>query len=335
MAELFKYKRAIFKRGKQKEFLAKIKNKTNLTWPSLANYLKISNRTLTDWKREKFSMRLDAVRNLCKIANIQLPKNIKIKNPFWYVKKAALKGGLAVYKKYGQIGGDLEYRKRKWDEWWKNKGKYKKHPFIGVALPIKTPKQSNHLAEFVGILMGDGGISKNQVTITLNSEDDKEYTQFVIKLIKKLFGVMPKIYPEKIYHANNIVISRINLVRFCVEKLGLKIGNKIKQQIDIPLWIKKNKKFKIHCLRGLIDTDGSIFTHRYKINGKLYLYKKLDFSSMSQPLRQSVYEIFKSIGLHPRMAQNKSVRLDRIEDVKKYFYIVNSHNTKHLKRYYN
>ena len=43
--------------------------------------------------------------------------------------------------------------------------------------------------------------------------------------------------------ALNIVISRVELVRFFVKILGLKIGNKVRQQIDIPRWIMKNKNF--------------------------------------------------------------------------------------------
>lgn len=335
MAKTNKSKRAIFQKGKQKEFLNKVKNLLGLSWTDLSQFLDISNRTLTDWKREKFSMPFPAVKKLAHKAKISIPKNIEIKDPFWYALQGSSVGGVALYEKYGRVGGDPEYRKMRWREWWDREGKYAKHSIIGISKPIKIPKYSEKLAEFVGIILGDGGISENQVSITLNAVDDCEYGDFVIEMIKRLFGVKPSIYKKRGCNANNIVISRKELVRFCSERLGLKIGNKVKQQVDIPRWIIKDKKFKIACLRGLMDTDGSIFTHNYKVGGKVYSYKKISFTNLSQPLRMSVYGIMKEIGLNPRLAQNKDVRLDSQEDVKKYFKSVYSHNLKHLKRYLN
>lgn len=63
-----------------------------------------------------------------------------------------------------------------------------------------------------------------------------------------------------------IYVSRSELVKFCKD-IGLVIGHKIEQKIDVPDWIKKNEKYFRACLRGLVDTDGCVFTHRYKVNG--------------------------------------------------------------------
>lgn len=333
MAKLNKSKRVIFPKGKQKEFLDQIKNILGFSWTDIARFLDISNRTLTDWKREKFSISLLAVKKLARKAKLPIPQNIEIKDPFWYVSLGS--GGVALYKKYGRVGGDPEYRNMKWREWWNREGKYAKHPIIGVSKPIKIPKYSEKLAEFVGIILGDGGISKYQVAVTLNALDDREYGDFVVRIVKHLFGVKPSIHKKRGCNANNIVVSRRELVKFCSEKLGLKIGNKVKQQVDIPQWIIKDKKFKAACLRGLVDTDGSVFTHSYRAGGKVYSYKKISFTNLSQPLRMSVYDIMKEMGLNPRLAQNKDVRLDSQEDVKKYFWLVSSNNPKHLKRYSN
>jgi hypothetical protein len=199
--------------------------------------------------------------------------------------------------------------------------------------PIQKPKFSENLAEFVGIMLGDGGISQRQVTITLHSEDDKEYGKFVINLIKKLFNVPVGIHYDKKCLAVDFVISRSKLVRFCIERLGLKKGNKIKQRIDIPDWIKRNQQYAIACVRGLLDTDGCVFIHCYKSNNKWYAYKKLSFTSYSEPLRNSVFCILKNLKLKPRLAQRKDVRLDSQEDMKRYFKIFGSHNPKNLKKY--
>lgn len=336
MAEMFKSKRVKFPKGKQKMFIHRAMKTLKLSNNGMAELLNVSVRTLNDWKREKFLISLKAVKLLSRKSGIKLAKNIKILNPFWYTKKGAKIGGINMYKKYGWVGGDPENRKRKWQEWWEQKGRFKKHLIINKTLPIKKPMRSEELAEFTGIVMGDGGISKYQLTITLNFKNDKEYIKFVIKLIEKLFGVKPSVYREEKNSVDNVVVSRVKLIKFCTEKLGLKVGNKVKQQVDIPQWIKINKKFQIACVRGLIDTDGSVFTHRYRVNDKLYNYKKLAFTSRSRPLVISVYDTLRSVGLNPRLAQQgRDVRLDSIEDMKKYFNIINSHNPKHLKRYKN
>jgi len=326
-------KRVLFKPKEQKKFLNQSKKITGLSWVELAQLLKISNRTLTDWKREKFSMSLKAVKLLSKRAGLRFPENVEVKNPFWYVYKGAKIGGFAVYKKYGYIGGDPEKRKKKWYEWWEREGKYKKHPFINVCIPIKKPRKSKELAEFIGIAIGDGGISKYQIVITLHKIDDLEYSKFVNNLMKKLFGISPSIYYRPNYSVINITISRVELVKFFVE-MGLRIGNKIQQGINIPKWIKNNNRYKIACLRGLIDTDGSIIIHKYRSRGKYYTYKKIGFTSRSPFLLKSVSEILNGLNIKHRFMKRYDIRIEAKEDVKNYFKIVGTHNPKHLKRYY-
>lgn len=333
MAEKLNSKRAFLPKNQQKKFINKILSKIPVK--KAAKLCSISERTIRDWRREKFSMDFKSIQKLSKTANAPLPKNIKTKSRYWYVKNGSSAGGIAVLKKYGRIGGDPEYRKKKWFEWWEKEGKFKKHPIINVCLLVKKPKKSNELSEFIGILIGDGGITKRQITITLNHIDDKEYSKFVIKLIKKLFNITPSVYHDAENSINDIVISRSELVKFFV-LLGLPIGNKIKQQIDIPEWIKRNKNFLIACLRGLIDTDGCVFVHSYKVKNKIYNYKKMAFSSRSKPLIISVYSFFKRIGLSPRITRDgKNVRIESKNDIKKYFQIFGSHNSKHLKKYKN
>jgi len=333
MAKRFMSKRVLFKPKEQKKFLNQSKKITGLSWVELAQLLKISNRTLTDWKREKFSMSLKAVKLLSKRAGLRFPENVEVKNPFWYVYKGAKIGGFAVYKKYGYIGGDPEKRKKKWYEWWEREGKYKKHPFINVCIPIKKPRKSKELAEFIGIAIGDGGISKYQLVITLHKIDDLEYSKFVNNLMKKLFGISPSIYYRPNYSVINITISRVELVKFFV-KMGLRIGNKIQQGINIPKWIKNNNRYKIACLRGLIDTDGSIIIHKYRSRGKYYTYKKIGFTSRSPFLLKSVSEILNGLNIKHRFMKRYDIRIEAKEDVKNYFKIVGTHNPKHLKRYY-
>src|SRR5665811_87527 len=55
---------------------------------------------------------------------------------------------------------------------------------------IRTPKPSREFAEFIGIMLGDGGINNPwQANITMNSVADAKYAIYVEKLIQKLFGI--------------------------------------------------------------------------------------------------------------------------------------------------
>jgi len=329
-------KRIIFPSGKQQSFLFRAVKNLNLSWTSFADKIEAHKRTLNDWKREEYSMPFNVVKKISEIAKIKTPENIKVKEPFWYVYKGAKIGGkmgaVACFKKYGSYGGDPEYRKKKWYEWWEREGKYKSN-IISAVKPIKKPDFSEKLAEFVGIVLGDGSISKSQISITLHSEDDKEYSKFVVNLIKKLFNVYVGTCYRKDSKAISYNVSRTELVRFCTEELGLKQGNKIKQQVDIPDWVKRYNQYAIACVRGLVDTDGCVFNHRYKVNGKPYGYKKLSFKSSSKPMITSVYKILENEGIKPRIARNNvDLRLESIKDIGRYFQIFNSHNPKHLKR---
>lgn len=327
-------KRVKFPKGKQKEFIELIKNKLDLSLKELADLGGIHIRSLIDWKREKFSMSLSALKEFCREAKLPQPTGIKIKEPFWYVSKGSLAGWLAVKEKYGGVPLDEEYRKKRWYEWWNREGRYRKDLITGITKPFKKPKISKELAEFAGIMIGDGGMTKSQLRITFNKETDKDYCNFVENLVNRIFNVPISRSYRKNQNAVDLVISRSELVNFCNENLGLKIGNKIKQKVDIPEWIKTRFKFQKACLRGLVDTDGCIFNEIHKINGKRYSYKRINFTSQSPYLIKSVFNIFRKLGFRPFIRRNGgSVQLENKEEIDYYFKIIGTSNKKHLVRF--
>ena len=242
------------------------------------------------------------------------------------------------FKRYGNVIGPVvneEYRKEKWREWWKEIGQYKK-PASGfnTLAKIKIPQKNELLAEFIGILLGDGHVGEYQVRITLSSEE-KEYILYVRNIIENLFEISPALTTHKTSKAVTIVVSRKLLVDFC-QRVGFKKGNKIINQVDIPEWIKNNKTFAKACIRGLIDTDGCFFTHNYIVNRKRYSYLKIAFTSSSIPLRLSVEKILINLGFNVRMtsirtnSSGRDVRIDDTKQVFKYIKEIGSHNYKHL-----
>ena len=123
------------------------------------------------------------------------------------------------------------------------------------------------MAELVGIILGDGNIhiykgkksTSYMVRIAGDSIKEKEYLVNHVKpLCEDLFGLTCKTYQHKTHNELIISINSKKVVEFLLS-IGLKNGNKIKSQVSIPRWIVANNSFLKACLKGLIDTDGSIY----------------------------------------------------------------------------
>ena len=329
---MFKFtKRVHFPRhGQQKQFLMEALSVRGETKSQYARMLGVHPRTFSDWTREQYSLPINVFLRILKRTGMPTPE-VQVRRPFWNATSAAKKGGIVHYKKYGRVAGDEEFRKKRWHEWWKRTGKYNQTKWF-LTRPISTPRKNARLAEFVGILMGDGGITERQIKVTLNRVDDKDYVRFVAREMSLLFGVMPSIIPVKDRLAVNIIISRTKLVEFCIS-IGLNKGNKLMQGLDIPDWILKNEAYAKACVRGLIDTDGSIFNERHTIKGKQYCYPRMSFVSASPDLCDSVIAVLRKNGFSPKLRNNRSVNLERREDIVRYFKQIGSHNVKHVRRF--
>lgn len=123
--------------------------------------------------------------------------------------------------------------------------------------PIKKIKKSEDLAELIGIMLGDGNMWHTHIKIAFDKRD-KRYMDYVEKLFNKVFGI----------HLRRLIIEKTNQAYlYCYNKLasqklldyGLKKGNKIKNNLGIPEWIKANMDYSKKCVKGLIDTDGCIY----------------------------------------------------------------------------
>lgn len=324
-------KRVIFENGDQRSFLEQVKYVSNLSWKSFAEKIGVHDRTLNGWKREDFLIPFSVFEKIIKTIKIKAPKNVRVVEQFWYTENGGKIGGKIVYEKHKRIGGDLNTRKQAWRKWWEETGKFNQNKHF-VARKITIPRKCDDFAEFIGIMLGDGGMTERQITITLNCRDDKEYIDFVTSLIKRLFKLNPSVSIRKKDSTVRIIISRTNLVKFLVE-IGLKKGDKLKQGLDIPIWIKSKKSFKVMCIRGLMDTDGCIFNECHVVKGKRYCYPRLSLVSMSEELRNSSFTILKELGFSAKIRNNRSVQLENRDDIKKYFDIIGSSNPKHIRRF--
>lgn len=322
-----KYRACFKKSGQQRQWL----ENCGLSVSEMAALCQCSERTIRDWRREKFSVDHSALVAIASRARLPVPEVEKFPY-FSHASAAGRLGAAAVMRKYGRVPVDEEIRKQSWYDWWQREGKFNPQNVIGVPLKVKRPRPSRRLAEFVGIMMGDGGISDHQLTVTLHAEDDLEYGSFVSGLITDLFDAPVSVRPRRNCKATDYVVSRKSMVDYCVDHLGLKRGHKIRQGLTIPGWIISDVEYTKACVRGLFDTDGSVFTHAYRVKGKEYRYKKMAFTSRSQPLLRDVHEVLNNIGIKARCA-GSDIRIDSVEAVSMYMKMISTHNPKHLKRY--
>jgi len=201
-----------------------------------------------------------------------------------------------------------------------------------VRKDIKCPRKSLELAEFMGIMLGDGGLpGSHQFTISFNYMTDLQHAMYVGKILKKLFSVDYHIHRRKDSNGADMVVNSSNLVDFLV-KHGFTAGNKVGNQIDVPKWIRNKLEYSIACIRGLMDTDGSLYRHKYYSGGKEYIYLKLCFTNRSKPLVNFMLNTLRELNFKAYLVGDNVLVYDA-SDVKRYFVEIGSHSLKHTNKF--
>lgn len=156
-------------------------------------------------------------------------------------------------------------------------------------------KRNEKLAEMIGILLGDGHISDQpkrfRFTIALNSAKDLDYIDYVDNLIQDLFSIIPSRYQFKEKNCLVLMVSGKPIITELLRH-GLHRGNKVKNQVGVPDWVKNNYKYSLACIKGLFDTDGCISLNKF---GKTIL----KFVNASRPLVNFFDEFSQILEVNP------------------------------------
>ncbi len=182
-----------------------------------------------------------------------------------------------------------------------------KKNFLNKRSDFKIPKTKNScLAEFFGIMMGDGSLSENQVMVTLGNKEDS-YVKHVSELMELIFKTKVSVSVRKAGY-KDVYIGSVELSKW-LKNEGL-VYNKVLSQVDVPKWLLQKDKFMISFLRGFFDTDGSIY--------KIKHGKQISFSNRSLPLLSSVRLMLLKLGYHPSKESVFKVYITRKEDFLKF-----------------
>lgn len=156
---------------------------------------------------------------------------------------------------------------------------------------------SCELAEFIGVMYGDGNLHIDnkhsyRLVISLNKDKDAEYAQFIQKRFTELFGLQLRTYT---YKNKSLLMLRCyskKLVYHLHEEFNLPIGKK--QHLGIPAAVQESN-YAFAFIRGLIDTDGCTYTR----TTQGYSYPVVKFTNTNQLLAHQVAENLRSIGMQP------------------------------------
>lgn len=213
--------------------------------------------------------------------------------------------------------------------------------------------QPPNIAEFLGWHIGDGCISINKrySEFTLTGDLTEElpfYKEVIIPTFNRLFSKsLKKPVNLKKYKSNGvcgIYLFDRSFVDHLQNKFHLPSGKKINIQVPQALTTDNQKR----CfLRGLFDTDGSIYfcKSNFKTKNESFFtivhYKpKIKLATISKSLIRQVHEMLQSLGFSPRLlkpAKQKErentvygVVLDTNKDTKMWIDTVGFRNPKHL-----
>lgn len=280
--------RLVIDKVEQRKFLLAVCNKLEFNTQQVGGLVGISGRSFRDWIHGELLPRKDAIEKLSELSGISVPPIIEEREEWWSGRVNGRAGAMASLRKHGvnltmedrKRGGHMSQVRRS-----ENPEYYRA---LGCNIPndFTIPELSCDLAEFVGVVLGDGGLTDGQCEITLHVVDDIEYAKHVKLLADRLFGSHASICSYPRHRVIKVVISGVKFTEI-LEGVGLKRGNKVKHQVDIPAWIQQNPEYLRACTRGLFDTDGGTFTHDHVVRGKRYLNFGLTFTSASRPLLKS------------------------------------------------
>ena len=179
---------------------------------------------------------------------------------------------------------------------------------LGI-IPSNYPdfKKDGDLAELMGVVYGDGNISKfprtERLIIAANSSN-KGFIKRYHDLVNKIFNKEPTLM--KVYDADCVKISVYQ--NKISKRLGIPSGNRSGIEIALPSWIKNNHEVSKRFLRGLFEAEGCFCVHK-----PTSTYKFI-FNNKNKSLLNIVFNGLIMLGFHPNLSGYK-VQISRRDEV--------------------
>jgi hypothetical protein len=152
---------------------------------------------------------------------------------------------------------------------------------------------NDKLAEFTGIIIGDGCLYRKQnlIMITGNIKEDSLYYENIRNFIYKIIKKKPKIRVGG--RGLRLIMKNKDFFNFFYNYLEMRYEGNKTYTVVIPSLILKNLEFTKSCLRGIADTDGSIFTSNKPGSPN---YPSIEITTVSKNLAFQIRNILEKIG---------------------------------------
>jgi len=156
-------------------------------------------------------------------------------------------------------------------------------------------------AELIGIIIGDGNIyrkySKYRIGFTGNIINDRLYFEYIKRLIESEWKKKARIFIGG--RGLRIVINSKDFCNMLVDDIGLPYGKGKGEKVKIPQKIFEDWNLAKHTLRGIVDTDGSVFVSK---KPRIERYPCIEITTTS-------FELAKQIKY---LLEEKSFRVNKI-----------------------
>lgn len=214
--------------------------------------------------------------------------------------------------------------------------------------------KNSETAEILGLSFGDGSFTLRKDTNKLRfqlrgnlNEDKEHYDSYIIPLFNKnimnpIFGRNVGIVSNKNKGFYGISIQSEKLI--VLSNLGMPVGRKIELKLNIPEWIRRNRKNCYAFLRGFLNTDGCVVCQRnYSIkNNKYHTQIRIYLSCCSKELMKEIYDflIYCEFKCNFRIEQKRNsstaytIVVAGSLQVQKWFKLIGSKNPKHITKYF-
>jgi len=288
---------------RQKELIEKAKAKTGLSWSEFAQLLDLNAHYLShEFRNGVRTLPIQTFKRLCLISKESYDSDVFETVPSnWGQKKGGAKGG---------------------------GGKPKRVKILA--------DKSDDLAEIIGVILGDGHLEKSYksghyAVKIAGGEDDVEYlASFITPLFLRVFGKQLKNFKFKKAKSVMFYVHDKSVV-FTLENYGLKPGNKKDNNACVPSWIFENDGYLRACLRGIFDTDGTVFPK--SANPRI---PQLELTSKIEGIQRTFRQGLLQLGFTPSKwsgMDSPKCGLYAKSQVTKFSREIGFHNPKHGRRF--
>lgn len=173
-------------------------------------------------------------------------------------------------------------------------------------------KMNANTAYVIGIALGDGNLSNpNNRAVRLRVTCDKKYPLLIERIKKALSILFPN---NRVGVVNRKTCVDVSVYSNTLEQiLGWKAscGSKERQSVRVPSWIFTKKVYIKRCLKGLFETDGSVYFDRG------YIYA--NFTNIIPELIKDTSELIDKLGFthHIQKSTQKNGKIKYVVRVSK------------------